>query len=107
LKILAFPCNQFANQEPDSNEQIDTFARVKYGVKFDMFSKTNVNGDEAHPLWKYLKSKQSGFLVNAIKWNYTKFIVDKNGQPVKRYGPKTNPLEMEADLLKYLDQPCE
>jgi len=76
-----------------------------------MFSKINVNGDDAHPLWKYLQAKQPGFMNNAIKWNYTKFIVDKNGQPVKRYGLstmpffETMPFAMENDLLKYLDEP--
>lgn len=66
-----------------------------------MFAKIDVNGNKAHPLWKYLKEKQSGFLINAIKWNFTKFLIDKNGQPVKRYATTTNPLDMESDLLKY------
>jgi len=66
-----------------------------------MFAKINVNGNDAHPLWKYLKEKQSGFMINAIKWNFTKFIIDKNGQPVKRYATTTNPLAMEDDLMKY------
>jgi len=101
LKILAFPCNQFGNQEPGTNEEIKKFAQGKYGVKFDLFSKIDVNGDTAHPLWKYLKMKQAGFLVNAIKWNFTKFVIDKKGQPVQRYATTTNPLAMEKDLLKY------
>lgn len=73
----------------------------KFNVQFDMFSKVDVNGDGAHPLWKYLKLKQSGFLVDAIKWNFTKFLVDKNGQPVHRYAPTTDPSGIEPDLLKY------
>lgn len=104
LRILAFPCNQFGNQEPGTNEEIKEFAQGKYGVKFDMFAKIKVNGDEAHPLWKYLKEKQSGFISDAIKWNFAKFIIDKNGQPVARFATTTNPLAMEDDLQKYFSQ---
>lgn len=67
-----------------------------------MFSKINVNGNSAHPLWKYLKEKQTGTLINAIKWNFTKFLIDKDGQPVQRYAPTVDPMAMEPDLLKYL-----
>lgn len=101
LRILAFPSNQFANQEPQSNEQIKKFAREKKGAKFDLFSKIYVNGDETHPLWKFLKEKQGGTLFDAIKWNFTKFIVDKNGNPVERHGPQTSPLELKKNLEKY------
>ncbi|XP_053681545.1 uncharacterized protein LOC128732325 [Sabethes cyaneus] len=101
LRILAFPCNQFGNQEPDSNEEIKRFAREKKGARFDLFSKIYVNGDEAHPLWKFLKQRQGGTLFDAIKWNFTKFIVDKNGQPVERHGPQTSPLELRKNLEKY------
>lgn len=97
---MAFPCNQFGNQEPGTNAEIKKFAE-KYGVKFDMFAKIDVNGDTAHPLWKYLKEKQSGFITDGIKWNFAKFIIDKNGQPVKRFGTTTAPLGMEDDLKKY------
>lgn len=100
LRILGFPCNQFAGQEPWSEEEIKEFIK-QYDVKFDMFSKTNVNGDDAHPLWKYLKSKQGGFLGSFIKWNFTKFLIDKQGQPVKRYGPNVNPSDIEKDLEAY------
>lgn len=102
LKILAFPCNQFAGQEPGSSSEICEFVK-KFKVTFDLFSKIEVNGNNAHPLWKYLQEKQHGSLGNFIKWNYTKFLVDKNGQPVKRYAPTTNPTAIEPDLLKYLD----
>ncbi|XP_060526837.1 uncharacterized protein LOC132702302 [Cylas formicarius] len=102
LRILAFPCNQFAGQEPGTDAEILEFANKK-NVKFDMFSKINVNGDDAHPLWKYLKHKQGGTLVDAIKWNFTKFIVDKNGQVVERHGPNTDPLELIPSLEKYCD----
>jgi len=107
LRILAFPCNQFGNQEPGTNEEIKEFAQGKYNVKFDLFSKIEVNGDGAHPLWKYLKEKQSGFMVDAIKWNFTKFLIDKNGQAVKRYATTTNPLAMEDDLLKYFEMEAD
>jgi glutathione peroxidase-family protein len=100
---LAFPCNQFGGQEPGTSEDIKKFA-AGYNVKFDMFSKIDVNGDTAHPLWKYLKSKQTGTITNAIKWNYTKFIIDKNGQPVARHAATTDPFDMEKELLEYLNK---
>lgn len=96
----AFPCNQFGSQEPGTNEEICQFVAQK-NVKFDMFDKVNVNGDDAHPLFKYLKHKQGGTLGNFIKWNFTKFIVDKNGQPVERHGPGTNPKDLVKSLEKY------
>lgn len=102
LRILAFPCNQFGGQEPGTEAEIKKFAEG-YGVKFDMFSKIKVNGDDAHPLWKFLKSKQGGTLGNFIKWNFTKFLVDKEGNPVARYSPQTNPIPaIEKDLQKYM-----
>jgi len=101
LRILAFPCNQFGNQEPGTNEEIKAFAQGKYNVTFDMFSKINVNGDNADPLWKYLKDKQHGTFGNFIKWNFSKFLIDKDGQPVKRYGPKDAPNSIRKDLDKY------
>lgn len=100
LRILAFPCNQFAGQEPGDAEQICSFAASK-NVNFDIFEKVNVNGEDAHPLWKYLKSKQGGTFGDFIKWNFTKFIIDKNGQPVERHGPKTNPKDLVKSLEKY------
>uniref|UniRef100_A0A9L0SR25 Glutathione peroxidase n=1 Tax=Equus caballus TaxID=9796 RepID=A0A9L0SR25_HORSE len=103
LRILAFPCNQFGRQEPGSNAEIKEFA-AGYNVKFDMFSKICVNGDDAHPLWKWMKAqpKGRGMLGNAIKWNFTKFLIDKNGCVVKRYGPMEEPLVIEKDLPCYL-----
>lgn len=100
LCILAFPCNQFGNQEPGNNEEICEFVSKK-NVKFDMFDKINVNGDEADPLFKYLKHKQGGTFGSFIKWNFTKFIIDRNGQPVERHGPKTNPKDLVKSLEKY------
>ncbi|XP_056632015.1 uncharacterized protein LOC130897359 [Diorhabda carinulata] len=99
LRILAFPCNQFANEEPGDNDQICQFVQSK-NVKFDVFQKVNVNGNDAHPLWNYLKYKQGGTLGDFIKWNFTKFIVNKDGQPVERHGPNTNP----KDLVKFLEK---
>lgn len=95
LRILAFPSNQFANQEPGTNEEILDFVK-RFNVTFDMFAKIDVNGENAHPLWKWL---QEG---HKIKWNFTKFIVDKRGEPVERFSPETNPLDMEESLKKYL-----
>jgi len=106
LRILAFPCNQFGGQEPGSHEQIKEFARSR-GAKFDMFAKIEVNGDNAHPLYQYLKHKLSGTLTDNIKWNFTKFLVDRNGQPVKRYAPTTNPLALEDDIIKLLNTKSE
>lgn len=100
LKILAFPCDQFNGQEPGSSKDILNFAKT-YDVQFDMFEKIKVNGPDAHPLWKWLKERQGGFLGNAIKWNFTKFIVDKKGEPVDRFAPTTPPNDLEATLKKY------
>ena len=91
LRILGFPCNQFGSQEPGTDEEIKAFAE-KYGVKFDMFSKIKVNGSDAHPLFEYLKKKQGGTLGSFIKWNFTKFLINKDGIPVARYSPQTSPI---------------
>ncbi|GIY52140.1 phospholipid hydroperoxide glutathione peroxidase [Caerostris darwini] len=99
-KILGFPCNQFGGQEPGTEADIKEFIK-QYNVQFDMFSKINVNGDNTHPLWSYLKKKQGGTLGNFIKWNFSKFLIDKEGQPVKRYAPQFEPKDIEPDLLKY------
>jgi len=103
LRILAFPSNQFAGQEPGSNAQIKEFAK-SYNAEFDLFSKIDVNGDNAHPLWKWLKEQPNGrgFLGNGIKWNFTKFLINKEGQVMKRYGTMTDPVEIEKDLPTYL-----
>jgi len=102
LAILGFPCNQFGGQEPGTNEEIKAFADG-YGVKFDMFEKIDVNGSDAHPLWKYLKAKQGGMLIDAIKWNFTKFVVNKEGIPVARFGPTDDPIpKVEKEVQKLL-----
>lgn len=102
LVILGFPCNQFAKQEPGESKDIQEFCELNYGVSFPMFSKIDVNGENAHPLYKYLKSKKGGWFGSAIKWNFTKFVIDKSGQPVKRFAPTTKPEDMEALIKKLL-----
>ena len=102
LEILGFPCNQFGNQEPGSSDDIQTFCQVNYGVSFTMFDKVDVNGSKTHPIFKYLKSELGGLLGSKIKWNFTKFLIDKNGKPVKRFAPITKPEKMEASIKKLL-----
>lgn len=98
LRILAFPVNQFANQEPGTNEEIANFVK-QFNVTFDMFAKIDANGENAHPLWKWLKKQTDG---SDIQWNFAKFVVDRQGHVVERFSPKTEPLEMEDTLKKYL-----
>jgi glutathione peroxidase len=100
--ILGFPCNQFGNQEPGTDKEISEGCVINYGVSFQMFSKVNVNGDNAHPVYKYLKNKLPGFLGRKIKWNFTKFLIDKNGIPVKRFSPATKPEQLVKDIEKLL-----
>ena len=101
--ILGFPSNQFSNQEPGTDKEIKFFCTSKYNVHFDMFSKIEVNGDGADPLYKYLKKEKGGFLgFDSIKWNFTKFLVDSNGKVIKRYGSSTNPMKLEKDIEKLL-----
>ncbi len=102
LVILGFPCNQFANQESGSSDEIQEFCQINYGVSFPMFAKIDVNGDNAHPIFKYLKSELGGLFGSRIKWNFTKFIIDKNGKPVKRFAPITKPEKMEKFLKKIM-----
>lgn len=100
LVILGFPCNQFANQEPGDEKSIAEGCVVNYGVSFPMFSKIDVNGDNAHPIYKYLKEELKGTFGSSIKWNFTKFLIDKNGRPVKRFSPRTKPEKID----KYLER---
>lgn len=101
LRILAFPCNQFGKQEPGSPDDICEFAKKK-NVNFDIFEKIDVNGKNAHPLYKYLKKEQGGTLGDSIKWNFSKFLVNKEGKPVDRYAPTTSPESIIPDIEKYL-----
>ena len=103
LVILGFPCNQFANQEPGSEKDIAEGCLINYGVTFPMFSKVDVNGNNAHPIYKYLKSQLKGGLLGSnIKWNFAKFLIDKNGKPYKRYSPTTAPEKLSKDIEKLL-----
>ncbi|MGA8878210.1 MAG: glutathione peroxidase [Candidatus Korobacteraceae bacterium] len=102
LEILGFPCNQFGHQEPGSDEDIKEFCEMNYGVEFPLFSKIEVNGDNAHPLYRFLKSEKTGLLGDSIKWNFTKFLVDKQGNVVDRYAPMTPPKTIASDIEKQL-----
>ncbi len=103
LVILGFPCNQFAHQDPGSSSEISEFCVVNYGVTFPMFEKVDVNGKNAHPIFKYLKSQLKGGLFGSkIKWNFTKFVIDKNGNPVKRFAPTVTPEKIEKYIEKIL-----
>lgn len=103
LEILAFPCNQFAKQESGSNQEIQEFCQINYGLKFPVMAKIDVNGETADPLYKYLKEEKGGGLLGkAIKWNFTKFLVDKNGKVVKRFASTVKPLEMKKDIEELL-----
>ena len=102
LAVLGFPCDQFGHQEPGDESQIQEFCQVNYGVSFPMFAKVDVNGDNAHPLYKWLRAKKSGLFGNRIKWNFTKFLIDRDGNPIKRYGSTTKPEKIAADIEKAL-----
>ena len=102
LVILGFPCNQFGNQEPGNEKEISEGCLINYGVSFPMFSKIEVNGKNAHPIYKYLKKELKGICGNFIKWNFTKFLIDKNGVPYKRFAPITKPEKLRRDIEKLL-----
>lgn len=102
LEILGFPCDQFNHQEFDNIEETTQFCQINYGVTFPIFAKIDVNGDYADPLFTFLKEQKKGVLSKNIKWNFTKFLVDSNGQVVERYAPTTEPSKMEGDLLNLL-----
>ena len=102
LVVLGFPCNQFGNQEPGDAEQIGDFCKANYGVTFPMFSKVDVNGDDAHPLYQWLKAEKSGLVGEKIKWNFTKFLVGRDGQVIKRFGSTTKPEKIAPRIEKAL-----
>jgi glutathione peroxidase len=105
LEVLGFPCNQFGSQEPGSEAEIGDFCEKNYGVSFPMFAKVDVNGDNAHPLWKHLKGEAPGVLgTEGIKWNFTKFLIGRDGKVAKRYAPTTKPEEIADDIEKLLGQ---
>ncbi|ATW04978.1 glutathione peroxidase [Sphingopyxis sp. BSNA05] len=98
LEILAFPCNQFGNQEPGDADEIKNFCSLNYDVSFPLMAKIDVNGNDADPLWKYLKTEKSGLLGSRIKWNFTKFLVDREGNVVARYGPAVKPEQLKSEI---------
>ncbi|WP_342542598.1 glutathione peroxidase [Paenisporosarcina sp. FSL H8-0542] len=102
LVVLGFPCGQFSNQEFDDVKETMEFCQLNYGVSFPMFQKIDVKGDNAHPLFQHLVSEKKGLLTEDIKWNFTKFLVDPDGQVVKRYAPQSSPKKIEGDLLQYI-----
>ncbi len=103
FEVLGFPCNQFGHQEPGTSEEIGSFCEKNYGVSFPLFAKIDVNGENTHPLYQHLKSKAPGLLGSeAIKWNFTKFLIKKDGSVYKRYAPQTTPKELVSDIEKLL-----
>lgn len=102
LEILGFPCNQFGNQEPGGAKEISEGCLLNYGVSFQMFDKVDVNGNNTHPLFKFIKKQSPGIFGRRIVWNFTKFIVDANGKPISRYAPMTSPLKMEKQIRQLL-----
>jgi glutathione peroxidase len=99
FEVLGFPCNQFGKQEPGSDTEIQGFCDLQYGVRYPLFSKIDVNGAGTHPLYEFLKKSKRGFLwTGRIKWNFTKFLIDRRGNPIRRYSPQTTPLALEQDV---------
>lgn len=98
FEILGFPCDQFAGQEPGDNAEIAQFCESSFGVTFPMFSKIKVNGKDTDPLWAWLKTEQKGLMGGVIKWNFTKFLIGKDGKPVARFAPNIDPLEIAPDI---------
>lgn len=103
LVVLGFPCNQFLSQEPETNDTMVESCQVNFGVTFQLLEKCDVNGPDTHPVFKYLKKKLGGWFGSKIKWNFTKFLVDRNGYPVKRYAPTVKPEAIEGEILKQLN----
>ncbi|CAM8053977.1 glutathione peroxidase [Atlantibacter hermannii] len=103
LVVLGFPCNQFGKQEPGGVDEIEQTCHINYGVSFPMFEKVNVNGAAAHPVFRYLKQELPGVLGSRIKWNFTKFLIGRDGKPLKRFAPFTTPEKMENDILAALN----
>ncbi|MFD0711954.1 glutathione peroxidase [Paenibacillus sp. GCM10027626] len=104
LAVLGFPCNQFRHQEPGSNQDVEQACTLNFGVSFPLFAKIDVNGPAADPLFTYLKRETTGLFGSTIKWNFTKFLIDRNGRPVKRYSPTTRPVKFESAIKKLLEQ---
>lgn len=103
FEVLGFPCDQFGHQEPGSDEEIHSFCERNFGVTFPLFKKIEVNGDNTHPVFEYLKKNAPGLLGQRIKWNFTKFLVDGQGKVIKRYAPTTTPEKIESDIKELLE----
>ncbi|XP_022150213.1 probable glutathione peroxidase 4 [Momordica charantia] len=103
FEILAFPCNQFLKQEPGTSQDAQEFACTRYKAEYPIFQKVRVNGPDTAPVYRFLKATSNGFLGSRIKWNFTKFLVDKEGVVINRYSPTTNPLAIENDIKKALE----
>ncbi|NRF90718.1 glutathione peroxidase [Paenibacillus frigoriresistens] len=104
FSVLGFPCNQFKDQEPGDDAQVEQACQINFGVNFPLFSKINVNGADAHPLYQYLKKQASGLLGSSIKWNFTKFLVDQQGNVIKRFSPTTSPSKIDSQIRKLLEK---
>ncbi|WP_259417377.1 glutathione peroxidase [Bacillus toyonensis] len=105
LEILGFPCNQFGGQEPGTEADITSFCELNYGVNFPMFAKVDVKGDKAHPLYTYMTEQAPGLLgMKAVKWNFTKFLIGKDGKVVGRFAPQTKPVDLEVEIEKILGE---
>ncbi|XP_073284441.1 probable glutathione peroxidase 4 [Primulina huaijiensis] len=104
FEILAFPCNQFLRQEPGTSQEAEQFACTRFKAEYPIFQKVKVNGSDAAPVYKFLKASKSTLFGSSIKWNFTKFLVDKDGRVIKRYGTSTSPLAIEADIKKALGE---
>ena len=102
FEILDFPCNQFASQAPENDQEIDSFCALNFGTKFDRFQKIDVNGENEDPLYTFLKKEEGGILGGKIKWNFTKFLIDRDGNVVKRFAPATKPEKIEKDIESLL-----
>jgi glutathione peroxidase len=102
LIVLGFPCDQFAHQEPGNDQEIDEFCKVNFGVDFPLSQKVNVNGKNAHPIFKFLKENSKSLLGGTVKWNFTKFLISPDGKSIKRYSPNTTPENIRADVLEIL-----
>ncbi len=102
VMILGFPCNQFMNQEPEADETMESVCKLNFWVTFPLFAKIEVNGGNTHPLYTFLKWEKWGMLGDEIKWNFTKFLIDREGNVIDRYAPTTNPLSMKADIEKLI-----
>lgn len=102
LIVLGFPCDQFKSQEPETNETMEEVCKINYGVSFQLTEKVDVNGKTEHPVFTWLKNKKSGFFGKKIRWNFTKFLIDKTGKTVKRYSPTTEPKKIEKDIVQVI-----